>query len=76
MARNILVLSYDYQGEESCLKSMEEKGSAPGDYISNLYKNNPEGFKKLVKTEMDQDFGWDNKPAKRYMELFHQMLGR
>ena len=40
-----------------------------------LYKNNPEGFKKLVKTEMDQDFGWDNKPAKRYMELFHQMLG-
>jgi len=24
---------------------------------------------------MDQDFGWDNKPAKRYMELFHQMLG-
>ena len=41
----------------------------------NLYKNNPEGFKKLVKTEMDQDFGWDNKPVKRYMELFHQMLG-
>ena len=40
-----------------------------------LYNNNPEGFKKLVKTEMDQDFGWDNKPAKRYMELFHQMLG-
>ena len=40
-----------------------------------LYKNNPEGFKKLVKTEMDQDFGWDNKPAKRYMELFRQMLG-
>ena len=40
-----------------------------------LYKNNPEGFQKLVKTEMDQDFGWDNKPAKRYMELFHQMLG-
>ena len=41
----------------------------------NLYKNDPVGFKKLVKTEMDQDFGWDNKPAKRYMELFHQMLG-
>ena len=40
-----------------------------------LYNGNPEGFKKLVKTEMDQDFGWDNKPAKRYMELFHQMLG-
>ena len=31
--------------------------------------------KALVKAEMEQDFGWDNKPAKRYMELFHQMLG-
>ena len=41
-----------------------------------LYKNNPDGFQKLVKTEMDQDFGWDNKPAKRYMELFKQMLGQ
>ena len=40
-----------------------------------LYNHNPEGFKKLVKTDMDQDFGWDNKPAKRYMDLFHQMLG-
>ena len=41
-----------------------------------LYNDNPEGFKKLVKTDMDQNFGWDNKPVKRYMELFHQMLGR
>ena len=41
----------------------------------NLYNHNPEGFKALVKAEMEQDFGWDNKPAKRYMELFHQMLG-
>ena len=40
-----------------------------------LYNGNPDGFKALVKTEMDQDFGWDNKPAKRYMELFRQMLG-
>ena len=41
----------------------------------NLYNHNPEGFKALVKADMSQDFGWDNKPAKRYMELFHQMLG-
>lgn len=41
-----------------------------------LYKNNPEAFKALVKTDMEQDFGWDNKPAKRYMELFYQMLSR
>ena len=41
----------------------------------NLYNNNPDAFKALVKTDMDQDFGWDNKPAKRYMDLFHQMLG-
>ena len=40
-----------------------------------LYNDDPEGFKKLVKTDMDQDFGWDNKPVKRYMDLFHQMLG-
>ena len=32
-------------------------------------------FKQLVR-EMEQDFGWDNKPAKRYMELFYQMLGK
>ena len=40
-----------------------------------LYKDKPDAFQNLVKTEMEQDFGWDNKPAKRYMELFHQMLG-
>ena len=39
-----------------------------------LYNNDREGFNKLVKTEMDQDFGWDNKPVKRYMELFQKML--
>ena len=41
-----------------------------------LYKNKPEAFKALVKTEMEQDFGWDNTPAQRYMELFYQMLGK
>ena len=41
-----------------------------------LYNNNPEGFKALVKTDMEQDFGWDNKPAKRYMELFQKMLAQ
>ena len=41
-----------------------------------LYKDKPEAFNALVKTEMEQDFSWDNKPVKRYMELFYQMLGR
>ena len=38
-----------------------------------LYRDNREGFKALQYTDMSQDFSW-NKPAKRYMELFHQML--
>lgn len=52
LARNILVLSYDYQGEESCLKKLEEKGIAPGDYISNLYKNNPDRSETLTLGEL------------------------
>ena len=39
----------------------------------NLYNNNREGFNKLVKTDMSQDFSW-NVPAGRYMELFNRML--
>ena len=39
----------------------------------NLYNNNPDGFKALQKTCMEQDFSWD-KPAGRYMELFHRMM--
>ena len=39
-----------------------------------LYRDDREGFKALQYTDMTQDFSW-NKPAKRYMELFHQMLG-
>ena len=39
----------------------------------NLYRDNREGFNKLVKTDMSQDFSW-NVPAGRYMELFHRML--
>ena len=39
-----------------------------------LYRDNREGFKALQYTDMTQDFSW-NKPAKRYMDLFHQMLG-
>ena len=38
-----------------------------------LYRNNPEGFRKLQMRDMTQDFSWD-KPAQRYMELFHRML--
>ena len=39
----------------------------------NLYRNNPQGFQALQRTEMSQDFSW-NVPAGRYMELFHKML--
>ena len=39
-----------------------------------LYHNNREGFRQLQYTDMTQDFSWD-KPAGRYMELFHQMIG-
>jgi len=40
----------------------------------NLYSNNREGFRALQHRGMIQDFSW-NKPAGRYMDLFHQMLG-
>ena len=40
----------------------------------NLYNHNREGFRALQHRDMCQDFSW-NKPAARYMELFHQMLG-
>ena len=40
----------------------------------NLYRDNRAGFRALQRTDMEQDFSWD-KPAGRYMELFHQMLG-
>ena len=39
-----------------------------------LYHGNPEGFQALQHTDMVQDFSWD-KPAARYMDLFHQMCG-
>ena len=39
----------------------------------NLYNNDREGFKALQRRDMEQDFSWD-KPAKRYMDLFRQML--
>ena len=38
----------------------------------NLYRQNPEQFQDLQKADMLQDFSWD-KPAARYMELFHKM---
>ena len=40
-----------------------------------LYRDNREGFKALQYTDMTQDFSWD-KPAKRYMDLFYQMMNR
>ena len=38
-----------------------------------LYRHQPEGFRALQRRDMEQDFSW-SKPAKRYMELFRQML--
>ena len=40
-----------------------------------LYKDNPKQFQALQHTDMLQDFSWD-KPAARYMALFHEMLTR
>ena len=37
-----------------------------------LYEKNPEGFRALQKTDMEQDLSWD-KPAAKYMELFRKM---
>lgn len=36
-----------------------------------LYHQSPEDFRALQKKDMEQDFGWD-KPAQKYMELFHK----
>ena len=38
----------------------------------NLYKDQPDAWKALIKKEMEMDFSW-NVPAGRYMELFHHM---
>ena len=40
-----------------------------------LFKDNPTQFRALQHTDMQQDFSWD-KPAARYMELFHRMLNQ
>ena len=37
-----------------------------------LYRENREGFRALQYRDMTQDFSW-NKPALKYMELFHKM---
>ena len=39
-----------------------------------LYHNDRAGFQQLQRTDMQQDFSW-NKPAQKYMELFHRMCG-
>ena len=39
-----------------------------------LYHNNRAAFQELQYVDMTQDFSWD-KPAGRYMDLFHQMIG-
>jgi len=40
-----------------------------------LYCTNRIGFRTLQRTDMQQDFSWD-KPAQKYMELFHRVLNR
>jgi len=40
----------------------------------NLYHNDRAGFRALQRIDMEQNFSWD-KPAQRYMDLFHRMLG-
>ena len=40
-----------------------------------LYHNHLAAFRELQHTDMLQDFSWD-KPALRYMDLFHRMLGK
>ena len=37
-----------------------------------LYEKQPEAFRALQKTDMEQDLSWD-KPAQKYMELFRHM---
>ena len=39
----------------------------------NLYKTDKRSFRALQKTCLKQDFSWD-KPAQKYMDLFHKML--
>jgi starch synthase len=39
----------------------------------NLYNDQPDAWKALIKKEMEMDFSW-NVPAGRYMELFHHMI--
>ena len=38
----------------------------------NLYQRDPEGFRALQRTDMEQDFSWEG-PAQKYMELFRYM---
>ncbi len=40
-----------------------------------LYSHDREGFRALQQKDMQQDFSWD-KPAGKYMELFHKMLAQ
>ena len=40
-----------------------------------LYHHQPEDFRALQRTDMEQDFSW-NVPAQKYMALFRKMLGQ
>ena len=40
-----------------------------------LYRNHPDKFLALQRTEMAQDFSWD-KPAAKYMDLFRKMTSK
>ncbi len=47
---NCLVLPHSYEEEESYLKKLEEMGKNPGEYLSDLEKNNPYQKSSSAKT--------------------------
>lgn len=47
---NCLVLSHSYEEKESYLKKLEELGKNPGEYLSDLKKNNPYQKSSSAKT--------------------------
>lgn len=41
IARNSRIVLYDYEQESSYLKQLADEGKDPGEYLCDLYKNNP-----------------------------------
>lgn len=47
---NCMIFSYEYKEQESYLKKLEEAGKNPGEYLSDLEKNNPYKKSSSAKT--------------------------